>query len=457
MANIVGPALEIAPPDSLELARLLAVYGRVRGVEEGNYPAADAAFQKGFAIAKNIGDLDLEQRTLAEAAQVDMYHLRHEDAVSKARQALAVPVHTPNLPLECASWYVVCFSTLASGKPVVTSDVTTFLAKAERLGNRFWLHAAYWIQEWVHRLQGNWCKAREYSDRGLEMVPSALTIMSTRPHLEFETNETVRGTEFLRFWVTLPGEPNPDPTFRYAATSLVLGSAAWISGEATHNDLARQAAEVVISSDFAVPGCLCAALGGISLIAVMEGDAAECRRLYGDLTAYQGTHTPFMAVDRILGLLAGAMGELDAAATHLEQGLSDCENMKNSPERAWTAHAYANALLERNSPGDRVQGTAYLDEAEALAQELNMAPVLRRVEESRLRLDFRPPTNPGGLTTREVEVLRLVSAGKTDREIAEELIISARTVTTHVSHILNKTGAANRAEAASYATRNGLT
>lgn len=50
----------------------------------------------------------------------------------------------------------------------------------------------------------------------------------------------------------------------------------------------------------------------------------------------------------------------------------------------------------------------------------------------------------------------MVAAGRTDREIAEELIIGVRTVTTHVGNILSKTGAANRAEAASYATRNGL-
>ena len=51
---------------------------------------------------------------------------------------------------------------------------------------------------------------------------------------------------------------------------------------------------------------------------------------------------------------------------------------------------------------------------------------------------------------------RLVAAGRTNREIVEELIISIRTVTTHVGNILKKTGAANRAEAAVYAVRHGL-
>jgi DNA-binding NarL/FixJ family response regulator len=66
------------------------------------------------------------------------------------------------------------------------------------------------------------------------------------------------------------------------------------------------------------------------------------------------------------------------------------------------------------------------------------------------------PAYPDGLTEREVEVLRLVALGKSNREIAEELFISLNTVGHHVSNILNKTGAANRAGVATYAARHGL-
>ena len=65
-------------------------------------------------------------------------------------------------------------------------------------------------------------------------------------------------------------------------------------------------------------------------------------------------------------------------------------------------------------------------------------------------------TYPDGLTQREVEVLGLICGGKTDREIGEELFISVRTVGNHVRSILNKTGTANRTEAATYAGRHGL-
>jgi DNA-binding CsgD family transcriptional regulator len=64
--------------------------------------------------------------------------------------------------------------------------------------------------------------------------------------------------------------------------------------------------------------------------------------------------------------------------------------------------------------------------------------------------------SPAGLSTRELEVLRLVAGGKSNAQIADELVISQNTVIRHVSNIFAKTGVANRAEAASYAHRNGI-
>ena len=89
-----------------------------------------------------------------------------------------------------------------------------------------------------------------------------------------------------------------------------------------------------------------------------------------------------------------------------------------------------------------------------------MRPLIERVTRLKDTVGARPaarPAFPDGLTQREVEVIRLVAAGKTDREIAEELIISVNTVGNHVRSILNKTNAANRTEAAAYAALRGLT
>jgi pimeloyl-ACP methyl ester carboxylesterase/DNA-binding CsgD family transcriptional regulator len=68
-----------------------------------------------------------------------------------------------------------------------------------------------------------------------------------------------------------------------------------------------------------------------------------------------------------------------------------------------------------------------------------------------------PEARPTGLSEREVEVLRLIAAGRSNQQIADALVISINTVARHVANILNKTGAANRTEAAVYARDKGLT
>ena len=67
----------------------------------------------------------------------------------------------------------------------------------------------------------------------------------------------------------------------------------------------------------------------------------------------------------------------------------------------------------------------------------------------------RLPASPEELTERELEVLRLIAGGLNNREIAERLVISEKTVKTHVSSILGKLGLADRTQAAIYALRHG--
>ena len=78
------------------------------------------------------------------------------------------------------------------------------------------------------------------------------------------------------------------------------------------------------------------------------------------------------------------------------------------------------------------------------------------IAEFRRRFGLRLDRKPAGLTHRELEVLELLSVGKTNKEIGDALSISTNTVAIHVSRVLNKTGSSNRTEAASYAMRHHL-
>ena len=88
--------------------------------------------------------------------------------------------------------------------------------------------------------------------------------------------------------------------------------------------------------------------------------------------------------------------------------------------------------------------------ARGVLEDLGARPDLERLA----RLAGTP--TPGGLSRRESEVLKLVAAGKTNRAIASELVISEKTVARHVSNIFTKLGVASRAEATAYAYKHGL-
>jgi DNA-binding CsgD family transcriptional regulator len=88
------------------------------------------------------------------------------------------------------------------------------------------------------------------------------------------------------------------------------------------------------------------------------------------------------------------------------------------------------------------------DAAQEMFERLGAAPDAARV--AALLAPASPPRS-GGLTGREVEVLRLVSAGKTNRMIAVELAISEKTVARHVANIFTKLGLSSRSAATAYA------
>jgi DNA-binding NarL/FixJ family response regulator len=112
--------------------------------------------------------------------------------------------------------------------------------------------------------------------------------------------------------------------------------------------------------------------------------------------------------------------------------------------------------------GDREQATAAARAAHATASRLGAARLQAALEDlarrGRLDLGVGLPAERrlAGLTPRELEVLRLLVEGHSNRQIAEQLFISAKTASVHVTNLLSKLGVHSRLEAAAMARRLGL-
>jgi DNA-binding CsgD family transcriptional regulator len=101
--------------------------------------------------------------------------------------------------------------------------------------------------------------------------------------------------------------------------------------------------------------------------------------------------------------------------------------------------------------GDEVSSASELGAARRVFVELGALPAVEQVDRAVPR-----PELPGGLTTREAEVLRLVASGQSNAQIAAELVLSEKTVARHLSNIFTKLGVASRTAAAAYAFEHRL-
>ncbi len=137
------------------------------------------------------------------------------------------------------------------------------------------------------------------------------------------------------------------------------------------------------------------------------------------------------------------------------------ERMRTPP---WygTSHTSQGQLQQRLEAARRALGRTVVErihvEARLAPLEEIVSDTLAFLEHARLTAE---PTTPASrrspvLSPRERHVVRLLAAGMTDRQIAEELFITRKTASHHVGHILAKLGVANRAEAAAVALRDGL-
>jgi DNA-binding NarL/FixJ family response regulator len=195
----------------------------------------------------------------------------------------------------------------------------------------------------------------------------------------------------------------------------------------------------------------------------LKADVARSAELLSQTAAALGTAEAVAGLGHALGELALADGDAAGAAQQFTQALDLLSDVSVPYERAETELRAAIALA---AAGERGLAIERLTSAYRTARRLGARPLAREAAEELAHLGEQVERRLGrraagelehaGLSRREVEVLRLVSVGRTNREIAHELFLSPRTIDMHVRNVLTKLGCRSRTEATRRAAELGL-
>ncbi|MCH7737872.1 MAG: AAA family ATPase [Chloroflexi bacterium] len=456
-ARLLRRALDLVPDDSLEAGRLHSYLGNIQGMVDGDYPSARESFDSALAIARREGDSALEMRTLNFAAQVELWHHQIEESLKSSLLAVDLAVAASDPRGEVSGRYWANLTSRALGhSQEFQRQASAILKPAERLGDRHWLATAHHTVAWTFVLRGEWNEAREANQRSVELEPLDPRVLMQRVILESQCGNRSEAEVYLERLESVVLGYEAGPTTANSCLAFTSPLARTILGSVRRPEVGEAAIAGVLSSPAATPFFSTWARIGASLLAVLNDDTESAGELYTALKPLAGIAAVNFNLDRALGLLAGCLGDLDSAVGHFKNADGFYRRAGFRPELAWTCLDHSAALTRRDAPGDRDTAVTILDEARSIATELGMTPLVDKAAELQERSVSKPatgPAYPSGLTQREVEVLSLIAHGKTNREIAIELVLSERTVQRHISNIYSKIQVRNRAEATTFALR----
>ena len=206
-------------------------------------------------------------------------------------------------------------------------------------------------------------------------------------------------------------------------------------------------------------------LDNLGWAALLQGDHERAKTYYEEnLALCQELGDKTGVADSLEGLacVAGTDGEAERAAKlfGVADVLRETVGYKHSPEEdAWREpyRATAHLLLEEDSWEEALAQGRAMGLKEAIEYALSAeVPSATTPSTAGQPSHSSTPEHPAGLTSREVEVLRLVAEGMTSARIAKELFVSTRTVETHITSIYHKLGVSSRAAATRFALEHGL-
>jgi DNA-binding CsgD family transcriptional regulator len=469
-------AVELVPeqPPTPLRARVAAGLARSLMVAR-DYEGARRWGDEALAVARAAGSVGDEARALVVVSLLELRFGDVETARQLLRGADEAGAAAGNRPLELEARHALGLFELDLGN---LAAACTALDQATELAERSGLAwSGYGIDSRVlrciaHYAAGSWDEAERVAAAADERRPA---VSAAALYVEVGRGRAAAAERLAR----LAPYRAADPYVAYLAGGSEADLVRWQGDPERSSELAR---DTLATQEEAGAPWVLSAIWPAALALAAEGDLAERARAAGDLAAQKehlavGTDVLERARSALQRARDRGRQVGPEALAWLARAEAEWTRVEGRPDPArWAAAAdafgygylYEEArcrwrlaeawLLE----GDRDQAATQARAAHELAERLGAAPLLEALESlgrrGRLDLGVQPPPSPDGpaLTPRELEVLRLVAAGRSNGQIAEALFISRKTASVHVSNILAKLGVHTRTEAAAAAHRLGL-
>jgi DNA-binding CsgD family transcriptional regulator/tetratricopeptide (TPR) repeat protein len=424
----------------------------------GDYPASEAAQRQAIDLARHLGDETALATVLTRSYWTRLEGGNMQETLEMLLEArnLAHGVGDTGLQAEAMGWRVaglISIGALAEAQ----RELVDAHAFSLRVRQPFTLHTAEHFASTLALCTGNLAEAEAAARRSHELSrmltgrPASGTYGIQMFGVRREQGRLAELAAATR--ILAAGEHGWRPGL--AALLVELGMETEASQELTR--VRREGLEQLRSTLWL------ASLSYLADACAVVGDTVLAELLYDELAPLAGGTVAvghgvacYGAADRYLGLLAATLHEHELAIHHFERALAFNRQMGATTWVAHTLYAYGRTLLMRGTAEDTERAPELVSAAATLAERIGMPTLLARATALGAGSELSSLAPPDQLSWREVEILRLVAAGLSNREIGEQLHISGHTVANHVRSILRKTGAANRTEAAGYAHRHAL-
>ncbi len=425
------------------------------------YAEGMAHAERAFDIAQRIEDDTLTAAALRTRGNLNVRANNLAEGIEDLESALAIATRREDL-LEAAE---VCTGLLIArawnAEMRAAREIALRLIDiAERCHARYYTRHVFTLLYYLEVAQGDLVSAPGWLSKAEAVVadlasPEPQAFLNQARALSVRvTGDIAAAAAAISAAMQIYRGYGPDAVIWYVGLEMLIR---WGGGRPADARVLRDELEALLGALPAGAFPAAEAFTHLALFALASGDHDRLINLYPKLLSFRGQFHDAL-VDRLLGAIEVARGDWAAAQAALASAEARARRENLRWELAQTRVTQAELELARGGPESALRARSCLAEAIQIAGAYGNA-----AEEKRLRALLRDlPPQPGakpsqpapaGLSRRELDVLRLIAQGQSNREIARVLALSEKTIANHVTMIFNKIGVESRAGAAVFAVR----